>query len=850
MSRSIDISRLKKFRIEPKLPEKIQDLKFIAYNLWIAWNQEARRLFVRMDHKLWEKTYHNPVKMLGDISQERLEELAEDEGFCFAVKKVRTKLDNYLSQLKNGKENKIGYFSFEYGIAESLPLYSGGLGVLSGEHIKSSSDLNIELYGVGLLYQKGYFQQYLNQDGWQQDFYKINDFFNMQLKELKDGKGKSIEVVVKLNKKDLFLKVWEISVGRVKIYLLDTNIEKNTKNDRELTGQLYSGDREFRLKQEIILGIGGMRIFEKIGISLDVVHMNEGHSAFATIERINQLMRKNKLSYQEALEISKKSSIFTTHTPVPAGNDEFNVDIIKKYFQNYVEQLNISIEDFLKIGQINENNPYEAFSMTVAAIKNVSFINGVSKLHAEVAKKMWVDIWNDIPIEHVPIKAITNGIHTKTWISNEIEALFERYLGDKWDDKQDDVKLWEKVNTIPHPEIWSAHEIGRRRLIRFIRKRVKKQLINKGASKSHIKESSEVLNPEALTIGFARRFATYKRGDLLLRDSDRLLKILNNEDKPVQIVIAGKSHPQDNNGKEIIRKIVHFIKTHSLEKKIIFIEDYDMNVARYMVQGVDIWLNNPLRPKEACGTSGMKASVNGVLNLSVLDGWWDEAYDHTNGWAIGNGEEYENRDYQDHIESEAIYSILENDIVPLFYNRGDDNLPRDWISMMAKTFVSIVAVFNTQRMIKEYNEDFYIPAGENYRYLSSENYKNIKEFVKWKDNIRKNFNKININEIKFDEASVYKISDDINVSVELNLGEIDPKDINISVFVGRIVGDNDLIEPETKPLVKYEQIDNSNYKFTGDISCIKTGNFGFKIRITPEHKLMSNPYELNLVKWS
>jgi len=850
MRNSIDISVLKKFRVEPKIPEKIKALKYIAYNLWIAWNQEARRLFVRIDHKLWEKTYHNPVKMLGSVSQERLEELAKDEGFCFALYKVKNNLDNYLSKCKKKNLHRIGYFSFEYGIAESLPLYSGGLGVLSGEHIKSSSDLNLELYGVGLLYQKGYFQQYLNQDGWQQDFYKINDFYNMQLSELRDKKGNNIEVLVKIDGDNIFIKVWELNVGRVKIFLLDTNLKKNSKHIRNLTSQLYGGDREFRLKQEIVLGVGGMRIFEKLSINLDVIHMNEGHSAFAPIERCRLLMKNNKLMYSEAFELSKKSTVFTTHTPVPAGNDEFSIDIIKKYFIEYMNEMDIEIDEFIKLGQLNKDNPYDPFSMTVLAINNASYINGVSKLHSDVAKNMWVNIWQNIPMEHVPIIPITNGIHTMTWISNEIEALFVRYLGERWEEKQDEKSLWEKVQTIPLPEIWSAHEIGRRRLIRFVRMRVKKQLINKGASRALIKESSEVLNPEALTIGFARRFATYKRGDLILRDRERLLKILNNEKMPVQFVIAGKSHPQDNNGKEIIRKIIHFIKTNNLEKKIVFIEDYDMNVARYMVQGVDIWLNNPLRPLEACGTSGMKAAVNGVLNLSVLDGWWDEAYNHANGWAIGNGEEYDNRRYQDDVESEAFYSILENDIVPLFYRRGDDHLPREWINMMINSFVSIVSVFNTQRMIKDYNRLFYIPAGEKYKHLGEDDYKIVKDFVKWKENIMAEFDKIKIINIDFDEKVIHKISDAIDISVELDLGKISPENLNVSVYIGKVVGENELIESDIKRLDDYKKTDDSNYCFKGSISCLKTGNFGFRIRITPMHEIMTNPYELNLVKWS
>ena len=845
---------IKKFKVIPGIPEKLKGLYDIAYNLWLDWNPDAIKLFIRMDDRLWDKTRHNPVKMLGEISQERLDELAKDDAYVVEVARIQKKQDDYMqSPNSKTKDEKtcIAYFSLEYGLAEALPIYSGGLGVLAGDHIKASSDVGLQLVGIGLLYQFGYVRQYLNQDGWQQDFYDVNDFHNMPITEVKPGNGSPGEIELKLPGRSLFLKVWKLEVGRITIYLMDANIEKNSETDRKLTGQLYSGDIEWRLQQEIILGIGGVKLLEQLQIPFNVIHMNEGHSSFALFERARTLMKKHKIPFDQAMEVTRKSSVFTTHTPVPAGIDEFHPGLIRKYFQEYVKELGISLQDFLSFGRVQPGNVHENFSMPVAAIRYSSYVNGVSKLHGQVSRKMWKNLWNQVPFEHIPIRSITNGAHLASWLSFEMAELFRRYLGDRWQEKQDQKELWERIHNLPDPELWRVHSLRRRRLIYFIRERLERQLTEKGASQMLINQSREALNPETLTIGFARRFAAYKRGNLIFRDMNRLMKLLDDPLRPVQLIFAGKAHPQDNAGKEIIKHIIHSIYDNNLIKQIVFLEDYDMNAARYMVQGVDVWLNNPLRPQEASGTSGMKAAVNGGLNLSIPDGWWDEAYDRNNpnGWSIGSGETYTDRGDQDEIESKAIYSIIEKDIAPLFYDTIPDGLPCQWIKMIKNAFVTVVSFFNTQRMIKEYAERFYKPAGQNFISLSNDNFKCARELVEWKKFIKQNFDSIQIGSIVYDEKNVYKIDDRRKIDVEVFTGNLKPGDIKVDVYYGAIAPDHSLTGTAIENLQEFKQIEGNKYRFTGQLQCRRSGSFGFKVRITPYHSLIMDPYEMDLVMW-
>ena len=845
---------IKKYKVIPEVPEKLKGLYEIAYNLWLYWNPDAIKLFIRIDDRLWDESRHNPVKMLGEISQERLNELANDEAYLVEVDWVRKKLENYINYFKSkGKDTGpcIAYFSLEYGLNEAMPIYSGGLGVLAGDHIKSASGVGLNLVGIGLLYQYGYFRQYLNQDGWQQDFYDINDFYNMPLIEEKKADGSNLELEIQLPGRSLFLKIWRLAVGRVSIYLMDSNIDKNNVEDRKLTGQLYGGSRELRIQQEIILGIGGVMLLEMLGKKVDVIHMNEGHSSFAVFERTRMFMKNNNLTFHQAMEVTRKTSVFTTHTPVPAGNDEFHPDLIRQYFQEYSRSLGISIDDFLAFGRANPADGGENFSMPVLALRCSSYVNGVSKLHGEVARKMWQHLWRDVPEEHIPIRSITNGVHLASWLSFEITELFRRYLGDNWAEKQASKDLWARIYNIPDPELWRVHSVRRRRLVYFIRQRLEAQLKAKGVSQMLINQAREALNPETLTIGFARRFATYKRGSLIFRDMQRLMKLLDDPMRPVQFIFAGKAHPQDNAGKEIIKQIIHSIYEKKLMKYIVFIEDYDINVARYMVQGVDVWLNNPLRPQEASGTSGMKAAANGGLNLSVLDGWWDEAYDRNNpnGWAIGSGEVYKDRDYQDEIESKAIYSIIENDVVPIFYDSLPDGLPRQWIKMMKNSFHSIVSYFNTHRMVKEYSDRFYSQAGRNFATLSENKFKYARELVEWKKFIKDNFYSIQIGNVEYDAKRVYKIDERVGVKVAVFTANLKPEDIKVDVYYGANTPENSLDATAVENLAEVTPLEGGRFQFSGSLPCRKSGSFGFKIRITPYHPLIIDPYEMNMVLW-
>jgi starch phosphorylase len=847
------MGNFKKFKIVPDLPEKLKPLLDIASNLWLTWNPDAIKLFINMDGDLWERNQHNPVRMLGEISQEKLDELARDEAFLSEVQRVGEQLEQYLHVLhsiNHTHQVRIAYFSAEFGLSETLPIYSGGLGILSGDHVKSASDLNLHFHGVGLLYQLGYFQQYLNMDGWQQDFYQVNDFHNMQVQELKRPDGTPLEIELDFPGRKLILKAWQIKVGRISIHMLDSNIEKNSEYDRRLTAQLYGGNPEMRLQQEIILGIGGVKLLDALGIQVTVVHMNEGHSAFTSFERARVLMKDKSMSFTEAMEVVRQSSVFTSHTNVQAAHDVFNPDMIRTYFSHFLREINIPLPDFMAYGRVHPENNQEHFSMTVAAVKNSAFVNGVSALQAGVSRGMLKNLWPAVPPEHVPVKAITNGIHIPSWISFEMNDLFERYLGSKWREKQDYRDAWEKVYNIPDPELWNVHEIRRRRLIAFTRQRLHKQLLAKGASNLLIGESQEALNPTALTIGFARRFAAYKRAYLIFKDRERLLKILNNPERPVQLVFAGKAHPQDQAGKELIKNIISFMSSEHLRAKIAFIEDFDINVARYLVSGVDIWLNTPLRPLEACGTSGMKAACNGVLNFSVLDGWWDEAYDLKNGWAIGNREAYTDKEYQDEVESKAIYSILEKDIIPLFYERGSDGLPREWIRMMKHSLVTIASRYNTNRMVKEYFSKFYKTASENYARLSADDFHPARELVKWKGRMSEDFAGLRIESIQADTGRTYKSGEPIQVQADLFLGKMAPEDIRVDVYYGTIVGDDVLQNSALAPLGEVQKTGEGRYSFNGVIACGRTGNFGFKLRVIPFHPLMADPYEMGLVLWS
>ncbi|OHB61406.1 MAG: alpha-glucan phosphorylase, partial [Planctomycetes bacterium RBG_13_50_24] len=730
---------VRSFTVLPTLPDILKDLDIIARNMFWSWNSEFLELFKRIDSDLWSASGHNPVKMLGSVSQAKLDELALNQGFLGQLKRANEKLKSYFEK-PTWYENvcskcdnpTIAYFSAEFGVHECLPIYAGGLGILAGDHLKSASDLGVPLVGVGLLYQKGYFRQYLNIDGWQQEIYVENDFYNMPIELVRKESGRPLTISVEYPGRCVIAQIWCVSIGRVKLYLLDTNVHANSPIDRMITSSLYGGDRELRIRQEIMLGIGGLKALTAMGIIPTVCHMNEGHAAFMALERIRELRTTENMTFDEAVEATSAGNVFTIHTPVKAGLDEFRVELMDKYFGGYFPKLGINRKRFLGLGRILPDDDSEPFKMPILALRLSSSTNGVSKLHGQISRGIWGSLWPGIPRNEVPIISITNGIHIKNWISDEIDSLYERYLGLNWSEEAMDKSLWESIDQIPDEEFWRMHQRCKEQLIVFARNRLKAQMQRRGTYHTELNHAEEVLDPEALTIGFARRFASYKRGNLLLKDPRRIINLLTDQDRPLQIIFAGKAHPKDTEGKDIIRQIIHFANQNNVRRRVVFLEDYNIDIARFLVRGVDVWLNNPRRPMEASGTSGMKAAVNGVLNMSTSDGWWCEGYTQDGGWVIGVGENYEDNDYQDLVESQAIYDMLENEVIPLFYTRSADNLPRAWIRRIKNSIKWIAPRFNTHRMVAEYTQRFYNPSAAKWRYLTEESCARAKAFSNWK----------------------------------------------------------------------------------------------------------------------
>ncbi len=847
--------KIVELNVVPTLPKRLKPLQELAENVWFAWNLDALKLFQSMNRDLWEETGHNPVKMLGLLDQAKVDELLEDEGFLDQMDRVHRAFQRYMEAAQSYSYNldrpvdfKIAYLSAEYGLTECLPLYSGGLGILSGDHLKSASDLRIPLVAVGLLYKEGYFRQYLSPEGWQMERYPNNDFHNMPIEQLFDEHGAPMATDVQIEGRHVTIHIWKVQVGRVPLYLLDTNVPGNAPSDREITDKLYGGDREKRLQQEIVLGIGGVRALGRIGLRPAVFHMNEGHSAFATMERMRQLVKKG-LSLDAAEEFVRASSVFTTHTPVPAGNDAFAPELIQKYFAPFVEEFGMGMARLLAYGRMDPSDRTEPFCMTVLAIKLAAWCNAVSELHATVSRKMWEKLWPDVPADESPISGLTNGVHIPSWISTEMGTLYDRYLGPRWSEDPDNQKVWEKVVNIPDTELWRTHERRRERLVAFARRRLVAQLQRIGAPVAEIESARGILNPSALTIGFARRFATYKRGSLVFHQLDRLARILNDTQRPVQIIFAGKAHPADTNGKEFIKKIVQIERNPQFRNRIVFLEDYDISVARYLVQGVDVWLNNPRRPLEACGTSGMKAAANGALNLSVLDGWWVEAYTPENGWAIGRGEEYTDEKYADDVESHAIYELLEKEIVPLYYNRGADGLPRGWIEKMRGCLRTVCPVFNTHRMVEDYMEKFYLRAADVSIRLKESSYAGAKTLADWKRHMAASWQQLQIRGVETAATGDVPVNGKVKVQALVQLNGLNPKELMVEAYYGRVIGDGEIQKSGTIAMAPIGERDGATV-FAADVPCTETGRYGVAVRVVPRHDLLVVPLHSGIVKWS
>ncbi|MCG6894607.1 MAG: alpha-glucan family phosphorylase [Desulfobacteraceae bacterium] len=834
------MSHIQIYEVFPTIPEPLSFLVTLGRNLWWCWKKDAKELFRRIDLAEWEASGRNPVVFLNSVNQGRLEDLAADDSFLAHLHRVqehyrqRVETPSNAMNLAFGEREVIAYLSMEFGIHESLPLFAGGLGILAGDHLKSASNLSLPLVGICLLYQKGYFRQFLDPAGLQQEAYPETDIFQLPLEKVTDRNGNDLRISVQGPEGALQADVWKVRVGCVDLLLLDANIQDNPPEIREVTASLYPGDGKTRLAQEMLLGIGGMRALQAMGLHPKVCHMNEGHSAFSAIERLADTMKRHQVDLKTAMEIVPRATVFTTHTPVAAGHDEFPPDLVRPYLIPFEAALGTGVDEILSWGQATGSGPGSPFSMFVVGVRMSQYCNGVSRLHGRVARRMWSYLWPERPEEEVPIDHITNGVHISSFISQEFSLLFDRYLGPEWymgSRKPENIK---RIDDIYDEELWRAHEFNRSRLIRTCRERMKRQYAQRNAPLPSIEQAEMVLDPDVLTIGFARRFAAYKRATLLLQDPDRLEGILTNRDRPMQFIFAGKAHPKDNEGKELIKRIVEFARRPSVRDRFVFIEDYDMHLARHLVQGCDVWLNNPLRPFEACGTSGMKAAVNGVINVSILDGWWCEGYSEDVGWAIGHGEEFEDRDYQDAVESQALYNLLENDVVGCFYDRRNGESPACWMKKMKASMKMAMEHFCSLRMVADYVERYYQPAAQRMEQLIESDCAEARRLVAQNGRFETLWEGIGLATPESESNGPFRVGDRFRVHTEVTLGEIRPEEVEVELYFGPLKSVDSLKTSHIEPMQVQEALGKGRYRYGCEIECHHSGRYGFTARIVPQ----------------
>ena len=841
--------------VNPQLPKNINKLSEIANNLWWAWNTDFLKLFKDIDADLWDIIGKNPVKFLKQVSQEKLERASHDFEFLKKYDKIVNNYENYITskntwfskKYPNAKNDLIAYFSAEYGIDEILPIYSGGLGILSGDHLKSASDLGIPIVGIGLLYKNGYFHQVINWEGKQESTYTDIDLSNLPIIPVKDENGEPLIINSRIQRKRLYLKVWQINVGRIKLYLLDSDIEQNEDADfREITKRLYGGDQEMRIRQEIVLGMGGTNLLKTLGLKPTVYHMNEGHSAFMLLELIRDIVEEKKVSFDIARDIVTAKTVFTTHTPVPAGNDIFPIELVEKYFKNFWTRMGIGREEFLKLGMAPSDELAPGFNMGILALKIAGKKNGVSKLHGVVSRELFSDVWPEISANESPITYVTNGIHTCSWLAPKIKELYNEYLAPYWQDNMHLNSTWEKIDSIPDEKLWEAHYDRKQKLLKLVKENMIKRLRRNGMQYEEIMEIVSGLNPNALTIGFARRFATYKRATLIFRDLERITEILNNKNMPVQIIFAGKAHPRDIEGQNLIKFIHEISMKPQFKGKVFLLEDYDISVARYLVSGVDVWLNNPRRPMEASGTSGQKASVNGVLNFSVLDGWWVEGYNGENGWTIGRNKEYDSYDLQDNEDCQDIYNTLENKIIPTYYEKKqEEKFSKKWLKLMKNSIKTTGGMYSTARMLVDYTEKLYMPLSK----LSAQYYSDIESVIRynsWKENIENSWNDIKIIQITSLNNITIDAGDNIDVACRVELPNISPENISVQVYSGKIQDNGTLGEIN---VIEMEEDKKEPGTYRAKLKLTTGGDYGYTFRVMPKHEMILDAANLNLVKW-
>lgn len=877
------------FSVRPEIPERLSSLEELALNLRWTWDPRAYKVFQHLDAQLLEKSGGNPVFMLRRISRERLEQAATEAAFLTHLDEAVADLRRYLAEpgwfqayYPERKDLRIAYFCMEYGLTHCLPIYSGGLGVLAGDHLKAASALGIPLVAVGLLYHRGHFTQRLTDEYWQTEEYRLYDFSHMPIVPVTEGErwrppgeaaappephvfaspvssspasagSQQLKISVEISGRTVWARVWKAQVGRVSLYLLDSFLPENDLFGQRITGELYGGGLEERLAQELLLGIGGMRALKALGVDPQVCHLNEGHTVFASLERVREIMEREGASFMEARLAAGAGTLFTTHTTVPAGFDLFPQALIESYLGSFLAQLGLTGEEFMRMGRVCPDDPHEDFNVAVLALRHAPRRNAVSRLHRRATARMMAPGWPGFPLREIPVETVTNGVHIKSWVAPEMAQLFDHYLGPRWREDTWAPDAWQRVERIPDLELWHAHSRLRARLVAYAREQALKQrrgrLLGGGRGlHSGTNGLGGPLRPDVLTIGFARRFAAYKRADLIFRDVERLKRILLSETRPVQLIIAGKAHPRDGAGKEILRRILETVEREGLSNHVVFLEDYDLSKAAMLVQGVDVWLNTPRRPWEACGTSGMKAVPNGGLHLSVLDGWWAEAYRPGVGWAIGEGQEFVHADYQDEVDAESLYSLLENEVVPLFYERDADGLPRGWIAMMKNSIRVLSPVFSAERMLKQYTERFYLPMGERYQRVCAGGLAKAKQLATWRERVREAWPAVRISAVEVEGSRELMVGQTFEVKARIFLGALDPADVSVEAYVSGLRPDGTLKDGHAVPL-QWAGFSEGEHLYRGCITAKRAGLQGFAVRVLPYHEDLLIPNELPLIAW-
>jgi starch phosphorylase len=868
---------LGKVHFTPNIPPQLTGLRDLSLNLWWTWNPKARALFRLIDLDVWISSKGNAVRFLRNVSQAKLDEAAVNADLLASYAEVMSSFKEYKAAENSWwrrhhlKEEGalIAYFSAEYGLHEILQTYSGGLGVLSGDHCKSASDLGIPMISIGLIYREGYFQQFIDQNGQQVPLYHRQKWEELPISEVKDAKGHELKIQIEYPGRMVTAKIWVVNVGRIPIYMLDTDLAENMDADRQLTSRQYGGDQEMRIQQEILLGMGGVKAIRALHAA-DIIphlptvyHMNEGHSAFLSLERLRNYMHDDNLTLRQATEVIRASSLFTTHTPVPAGHDRFALTLVDKYFRSYYESIQISRAEFIDLGVEPMPDGQQLFSMTILALHFAAMANGVSKLHGDVSKKMMSPIWRDVPPSETPIGYITNGVHTRTWMSFDMQNLLDEFVGPKWRDRIVHEDMWkEALGKIPDERLWTMMGELKRALIRFLHGRLREQHSRFGEMPDQLEELDSIFSEGALTIGFARRFATYKRATLVFRDPDRLAKIMNNPVRPIQFVFAGKAHPADRPGQEFIRKIIEFAKRPEFHNRLVFLENYDMNIGRRLTSGVDVWLNNPRRPYEASGTSGMKVPLNGGLNCSILDGWWPEAMKKNPlvGWAIGFETDYHDEEKQDADDAEHLYRVLEKEIAPLYYDRDEKGIPRKWIARVKESMKTCAPIFSTDRMVIEYADKYYVRGSRRYEELVANSYADAITYAKKKAELRRHWSQIRVNARVASElppgSDMYTVpvKEQIQVRAEVFLGHLAPEEVTVEIYAEDLKStEGSLPRVIRLPMVfdSEENIDGTRCRiYTGQISMAESGEHGFTVRVIPNDPKLFDPHEMGLVRWA